>query len=56
VAIPVLIVHHYFQGKVAHLSFQIEHYGSELLLVMKKEARPGVAVGGWTGGGLRCFD
>jgi biopolymer transport protein ExbB len=37
VAIPALISHHYFQGKVARLTFQIEHYGSELLLVMKKE-------------------
>lgn len=57
VAIPTLIVHHYFQGKVAHLAFQIEHYGSELLLVMKKErARPGAAVGGYSGGGSRCSD
>lgn len=51
VAIPALIVHHYFQEKVTHLAFQIEHYGSELLLVMKKEARPGALVGGWGGGG-----
>lgn len=37
VAIPTLIVYHYFQGKVAHLAFQLEHYGSELLLLLKKE-------------------
>ena len=56
VAIPVLIVHHYFQGKMAHLAFQVEHYGSELLLVMKKETRPGAAVGGWAVGRSRCSD
>lgn len=36
VAIPTLILHHYFQGKLSHLAFQIEHYGSELLLLLKK--------------------
>jgi len=39
VAIPALIVHHYFQEKAAHVAFQIEHYGSELLLVMKRGAQ-----------------
>lgn len=36
VAIPTLITHHYFQGKVAHLAFQLEHHGSEILLLIKK--------------------
>lgn len=37
VAIPILIAHHYFQEKIAHLAFQIEHYGSELILLLKQE-------------------
>lgn len=44
VAIPALIAHHYFQGKIAHLTFQIEHYGSEVLLLIK---RGRVAAGGF---------
>lgn len=39
VAIPTLIAYHYFQGKLSHLSFQIEHYGSEMILSLKKGAR-----------------
>ncbi|MFY9269838.1 MAG: MotA/TolQ/ExbB proton channel family protein [Candidatus Manganitrophaceae bacterium] len=36
VAIPTLILHHYFQEKVAHLTFQIEHYGNEMLLLFRR--------------------
>lgn len=55
VAIPALIAHHYFQRKVSDLAFQIEHYGSELLLLMKKEARRAPAAE-WAMGGSRCSD
>lgn len=36
VAIPTLIAHHYLKSRVSHLRFQLEHYGSELLLLLKK--------------------
>jgi len=39
VAIPTLITHHYFQGKLTQFSFQIEHYGSEMILLLKRRAR-----------------
>lgn len=39
VTIPTLIAHHFFQGRVAHLAFRIEHYGCELLLLLKREQR-----------------
>lgn len=41
VAIPALIVHHYFEERISRLSFQIEHYGSELLLLIKKDIATG---------------
>lgn len=36
VAIPVLIAHHYLQSRKDHLIFEIEHFGSRLLLLLKK--------------------
>ncbi len=36
VAIPSLIAHHYIQNKVSRLTFEIEHFGSRLLLLLKK--------------------
>ena len=55
VAIPTFIVHHYFKRKVSHLAFQIEHYGSELLLLMKREARRAPAAE-WAMGESQCSD
>ncbi len=64
VAIPSLIVHHFFQQKISHLAFQIEHYVSELLLLLKKgmgcSGEGGVArsenvlMGAHSTGGLPC--
>lgn len=57
VAIPTLIAHHFFQGRVAHLAFQIEHYGSELLLLLKREqARGTTPSAAWALGESRCSD
>lgn len=66
VAIPTLVVHHYFQGKISHLAFQIEHYGSELVLLLKKgvgrEGEGGLAkgedtlMGVYRVGGSPCSD
>jgi len=36
VAIPALIAHHYLQSQKERLIFEIEHYGSRLLLQLKK--------------------
>lgn len=36
VAIPSLIAHHYLQTQQARMTFEIEHYGSRLLLLLKK--------------------
>lgn len=36
VAIPSLIAHHYLQSRLEKLTFEIEHYGSRLLLLLKK--------------------
>jgi len=38
VAIPSLIAHHFFQSAVAKLQFEMEHYGSRLLLLLKSRA------------------
>lgn len=35
VAVPTLIAHHFFQNGVSKLQFEIEHYGSRLLLLLK---------------------
>ncbi|MFQ5779820.1 MAG: MotA/TolQ/ExbB proton channel family protein [Nitrospiria bacterium] len=39
VAIPTLIAHHTLQARLTRLSFEIEHYGSRLLLLLKKNGR-----------------